>query len=213
MIDRKRFFDTIRKPLFGGRLTPAQVEGLSAILDRWERELPDGDPRWLAYMLATAHHETGRTMQPVRETFAESDAIAIARLDAAFARGQLRWVSAPYWLPDERGRSWLGRGFVQLTHKRNYRTMGELIGIDLLTDPGKAMELDIALAILFAGMARGAFTGRKLSDYFADDREDWRSARKIINGLESADTVAGYGRHYHAAIDAAGELGRQVAQG
>lgn len=165
--------------------------------------MPDGDPRWLAYMLATAHHETGRTMQPVRETFAESDESAIARLDSAFARGQLRWVSTRYWLPDERRRSWLGRGFVQLTHKRNYRTMGEMIGVDLLSDPGKAMELDVALAILFTGMARGAFTGRKLSDYFSDDREDWRSARKIINGLECADKVAGYGRLYHAAADAA----------
>lgn len=203
MIDRKRFFDAIRKPLFGGRLTPLQVEGLSAILDRWERDLPDGDPRWLAYMLATAHHETGRTMQPVRETFAESDESAIVRLDSAVARGQLRWVSAPYWLPDERGRSWLGRGFVQLTHKRNYRVMGEMIGADLLADPGKAMELEVALAILFTGMTGGTFTGRKLADYFSGSGEDWRSARKIINGLESADKVAGYGRLYHAAIDAA----------
>jgi Chitinase class I len=203
MIDRKRFFDTIRKPLFGGRFTRPQVEGLSAILDRWERELPDGDPRWLAYMLATAHHETGRTMQPVRETFAESDAIAIARLDAAFARGQLRWVSKPYWLPDEQGRSWLGRGFVQLTHKRNYRAMGDAIGIDLLSDPDKAIQLDVALSILIEGMTRGMFTGRKLADYFDVEREDWRSARKIINGLESADTVATYGRLYHAATGAA----------
>lgn len=211
MIDRKRFFDFVRKPLFGGRLTPPQVEGLSAILDHWERELPGGDPRWLAYMLATAHHETGRTMQPVRETFADSDSTAIARLDAAFARGQLRWVSKPYWLPDEQGRSWLGRGFVQLTHKRNYRAMGDLIGVDLLSVPGKAMEMDVAMAILFAGMTKGSFTGRKLSDYFSDDHEDWRSARKIINGLESADTVAAYGRHYCAAIDAAGRVGRQIA--
>lgn len=203
MIDSKRFFDAIRKPLFGGRLTAPQVDGLSAILAAWDRELPDGDRRWLAYMLATTHHETGRTMQPVRETFAESDTVAITRLDAAFARGQLRWVSKPYWLPDEQGRSWLGRGFVQLTHKRNYRTMGETIGVDLLNDPGKAMDMDVALSILLTGMASGAFTGRKLSDYFSGDRTDWRSARKIINGLESADTVAGYGRLYHAAIDAA----------
>lgn len=203
MIDRKRFFAAIRKPLFGGRLTPTQVEGLSAILDHWEQALPDGDRRWLAYMLATAHHETGRTMQPVRETLADCDATAIARLDAAFARGQLRWVSKPYWRPDEQGRSWLGRGFVQLTHKRNYRTMGEMIDVDLLGDPDKAMGMEVALAILFAGMTGGAFTGRKLADYFSDSVEDWRSARKIINGLECADTVANYGRLYCAAIDAA----------
>lgn len=53
---------------------------MNAILSEWEaRGLLD--KRWLAYMLATAFHETGSRMQPVRETFASSDAQAITNLE------------------------------------------------------------------------------------------------------------------------------------
>jgi hypothetical protein len=45
------------------------VDGVEAVLTRFSAR-GWGDPRWLAYMLATAHHETGGTMQAVRETFA-----------------------------------------------------------------------------------------------------------------------------------------------
>ncbi len=200
MIDRKAFFDHLRRTSFGGRLKAVQVGGLSAILDGWEATHRHRDPRWLAYMLATAHHETGATMRPVRETFAATDAAAIARLDAAFAAGRLPWVSAPYWLPDASGRSWLGRGFVQLTHKRNYARMSRLIGVDLLHDPDRAMEPGPALAILFTGMIRGSFTGHKLAHYFNLAREDWRGARRIINGTESAATVAELAVAYRAAL-------------
>lgn len=199
-IDRAFFFTSVRSSLFDGRLRAAQVEGLSAILDKWETKLPRGDDRWLAYMLATAHHETGRTMQPVRETFAASDAEAIARLDRAFANGVLRSVRTPYWRKDADGKSWLGRGFVQITHKANYAKLGAAIGIDLVADPARAMELDTANAIMFTGMIKGLFTGRKLADFFSPSREDWRSARKIINALDRADLVADYARAYHQAL-------------
>lgn len=203
MIDRRAFFAAIRATLFGGRLKADQVAGIDAILDRWEKVHRQRDLRWLAYMFGTAHHETGASMQPVRETFATSDAQAIARLDAAFASGRLPWVSQPYWLPDDSGRSWLGRGFVQLTHERNYRRMSGLIGVDLLTDPDRAMELEPALAILFTGMLRGAFTGHKLAHYFSGEREEWYAARRIINGLESAGKVAALARAYHSALASA----------
>ena len=77
-IDRAIFFRGVRQTLFSGLLRQHQVEGMTALLDLWEARLPASDPRWLAYMLATAHHETGATMQPVRETFAASDDRAIA---------------------------------------------------------------------------------------------------------------------------------------
>jgi len=49
-----------------------------------------------AYVLATAKWETAHTMEPVRETLANSDASAIARLKKAWEKGQLKWVSRPY---------------------------------------------------------------------------------------------------------------------
>ena len=112
-INRKFFFDQVHIRLFDGGLKQSQVDGLTAILDRWEGKMPGEDDRWLAYMLGTAHHETGRTMQPVRETFAATDDRAIAILERAYAAGKLTWVKTPYWRKDEAGRSWLGRGLVQ----------------------------------------------------------------------------------------------------
>lgn len=60
------FFAYARRAPFGGRLTQAQIDGMTAILKEWDkRKLLDN--RWLAYMLATAFHETGGKMQPLRE--------------------------------------------------------------------------------------------------------------------------------------------------
>jgi hypothetical protein len=199
-MDRAAFFKAVRASLFDGVLKQGQVDGMVAILDRWAQMLVPADRRWLAYMLATAHHETGRTMQPVRETFAASDDRAIAILDTAFRKGRLPSVSVAYWHRDCNGKSWLGRGLVQLTHRANYARMTQATGIDLLAHPERAMELPVAVDILFAGMQSGAFTGKKLGDYFSLTRDDWTGARRIINGRDKAELVASYGKQYLAAL-------------
>lgn len=199
-INREFFFYHVRLHLFDGSMKQSQVNGLNGFLDKWEAEMPDADDRWLAYILGTAHHETGRTMLPVRETFATSDAQAISRLQKAFDLGNLPWVKTPYWIPDSEGKSWFGRGYVQLTHKSNYVKMSTVTGEDLTGNPSRAMDPTVALKIIFEGMKRGSFTGKKLADYFNPSKEDWYNARRIINGIESADLVASHGRKYYAAI-------------
>ncbi len=199
--NRHAFFDFVRTKLFKGRLAAGQVEGLTAILDGWQARVGQDEAQPLAYVLATAFHETAATMQPVRETLASSDRSAIARLDEAFAAGRLGSVKTPYWRPDADGKSWLGRGLVQLTHRRNYEAMSAVTGIDLLADPGRAMEMPVSVAILIEGMRRGSFTGRKLGDYFGQERADWVGARKIINGNDRADLVARHARLFAEALD------------
>ncbi|PZU86594.1 MAG: hypothetical protein DI528_08960 [Shinella sp.] len=199
-INRAFFYDRARMSLFNGRIQSPQMQGMEAILDHWEATSPGSDDRWLAYMLATAFHETARTMQPVRETLAVTDAKAIAILDRAFARGQLPWVSNPYWRLDAQGKSWLGRGLVQLTHKTNYAKMSPLVGIDLVADPAQAMRMDVAIRIMFIGMEKGSFTGAWLDQFFNPSREDWLNARKIINRLDRALQIADYGRAFYAAL-------------
>ncbi|MBB4116747.1 putative chitinase [Rhizobium sp. BK226] len=215
-MDRAFFFDTVRRELFKGELTQPQVVGITAILDAWERRFADADWRWLAYILATAYHETAYTMQPVRETLAESDGRAVEILETAFAAGRLSWVKTPYWRPDEDGRSWLGRGLVQLTHKRNYQAMSVLTGIDLVADPDRAMEMDAAVTILIEGMLQGSFTGHKLADHLNATTPDWVNARRIVNGTDRAEKLAAYAMAFDAAIrpDAAhGMLARLKAWG
>lgn len=203
--DRHSFFAHIRSALFGGRLTAAQVKGIEAILDGWEAlaaisRQAAGNKEALAYILATAFHETGATMQPVRETCADSDIEAIRRLERAFAAGRLPSVRTPYWRMDAEGRTWLGRGLVQLTHRRNYEAMSALTGIDLVTEPSRAMEMDVAVDILIGGMRAGSFTGRRLADHFGVGRADWSGARRIINGMDRADLVARHARLFRAAM-------------
>lgn len=179
MINRKKFFDSIRSSLFGGKLTISQVKGILTILNEWEaRRL--SNLSWLAYMLATTFHETARAMQAIEE-FGKGEGRAYSKLDYTT------------------GERYYGRGFVQLTWKRNYEEMGKLLGVDLVNNPDLALRTDIATKILFEGMIRGMFTGRKLSDYFGA-KNDWVNARKIINGLDKAPLISGYGEKFYTAL-------------
>ncbi|GEO84372.1 MULTISPECIES: glycoside hydrolase family 19 protein [Alphaproteobacteria] len=198
--DEQRFFKSVRRDLFSGRLTAAQVSGMKALVAGW-RALGDvDDPCRLAYCLATAFHETGGRMQPVRETFAASDGTTIARLDRAYAAGLLPQVRRPYWRVDAEGKSWFGRGLVQITHKRNYQKLSEAIGVDLVGDPGRALKLDVAVKVLIVGMRDGLFSGVRLADAFGGESPDWTGARRIVNGRDRAALVAGYGRAFLAAL-------------
>lgn len=200
-INRKFFFDEIRGKLFPDGLQQHQVEGIEAILDEWEKKYSGNDDRWLAYILATAFHESAHTMQPVRETLAGSDAQASARLENAWDAGKLSWVSKPYWRPDGDGHAWFGRGLVQITFKDNYKKLGAAIGnAKLGTDPSEALKMDVAIDVMFIGMEKGLFTGKKLGDYFDKNEQDWVNARRIVNGLDRAEKIAGYARAFYAAI-------------
>lgn len=198
-VDKAVFFDRVRQTPFGGRLSRPQVTGMEAILDGWYLHSKAANTA-LAYVLATAFHETAATMQPVRETLAKSDGEAVARLERAFSAGRMPSVTVPYWRPDGEGKSWFGRGFVQLTHKRNYEAMSDLTGVDLVAQPALAMRIDLAARILIEGMRVGLFTGRRLDLYFGRGKTDWVGARKIINGTDRAELVAGYGKAFAAAL-------------
>lgn len=186
------FFAYARRAPFGGRLTQAQIDGMTAVLTEWDkRKLLDN--RWLAYMLATAFHETGNRMQPVRETFASSDAQAISRLEKAWQSGQLKWVKTPYWRE-----GWFGRGLVQITHKANYDKFG--------ISKDDALNLAVSVRVLFDGMIKGTFTGHKLSDHFGQVANDPVGARSIVNGSDKAKLIAGYYKNFMDAIEAAREV-------
>lgn len=184
---RTRFFDEARRMLFAGRLNQRQVAGLDAILDYWEAHYPDSDRRWLAYTLASAHHETDRRMQPIRE----------------YGRGR----GKQYGLPDERtGHRYYGRGLIQLTWRENYARFSPIVGVDLVADPDKALELGHAVTILCHGMVEGMFTGKRLEDYFNAATDDFRQARRIVNGMDCAQSIAHYGRQYALTLRAADAL-------
>ena len=103
LTDAADFFTSLR-PALGG-LEQSQVDGTNALLQamgkaRWPRA-------WAAYGLATAWHETNRSMEPVEEAYYLAK--QVKDLDA------WRRVHLNKYYP------WHGRGYVQLTWERNYR--------------------------------------------------------------------------------------------
>lgn len=204
-MNRSAFYASVRQRasgVFGTSLSQSQVQGIEAILDEAERR---GTPlQHLAYILATAYHESAHTMQAVRETLAKTDDGAIRALESAWKRGKLPWVKTTYWRKDPDGKSWFGRGLVQITHKANYAKLGLLIGIDLVKDPSKALELSTAVKILFVGMELGSFTDKSLSDYIGNGRADYVGARRVVNGTDKAETIAGYAKAFEKALRDAG---------
>lgn len=68
----------------------------------------------------------------------------------------------------------------------------EYSDIDLVSNPDLALKPDIAYRIMLIGMNKGLFTGKKLSDYITDKNADYINARKIINGNDRAELIAGY---------------------
>lgn len=130
-----------------------------------------------AYVLATALWETNRTMLPVEEAYYLG-----ARAEAY--RQRLRYYP------------WHGRGFVQLTWERNYIRAGQELGVDLISDPDRAMVPDIAAKVLVIGSREGWFTGRRLSHYIVPGAVDFVGARRIINGTDQAAAIAAIADEY-----------------
>lgn len=190
MIDRKAFYDGVRSSPFPGFLTEEQVAGMGAILAEWEhRKLPD--VRHLAYMLATAYHETAHRMQPITEYGSRT----------YFNRYEGRKDLGNTVAGD--GYKFRGRGYVQLTGRRNYTLASGKLGVDLVNDPARALEPTLAAAIMFVGMSEGWFTGKELGDYINAAGTDFLNARRIINGTDRALLIAGYADAFHKALRAA----------
>ncbi|MEP3298751.1 MAG: hypothetical protein ABJO27_20150 [Pseudoruegeria sp.] len=96
-----------------------------------------------------------------------------------------------------------GRGFVQLTGRANYTDWGNRLKIDLTSshaNADKALDMNVALMILFEGMMAGTFAGRKLSDFIVNVRQDWEGARQVVNGNDQAELIATYAEKYLDAL-------------
>ncbi|MDI6026703.1 hypothetical protein QBK99_10925 [Corticibacterium sp. UT-5YL-CI-8] len=188
-MDRAKFFAGLRargSGVFGTSLSQGQVSGTEAILDEAQAR---GVPlRHLAYILATAYHETAHTMQPIAE----------------YGKGKGRKYGIPAG-PDNQ--VYYGRGYVQLTWLANYAKAGKKLGVDFVRYPERAMDPRLAAQIMFLGMAEGWFTGKKLSDYIDGDKADYANARRIINGTDKKDLIAGYAKAFETALRAAGYFG------
>jgi putative chitinase len=188
----KDFYDLVRKKLFANKLTQKQVNGIQSILEG-TANAGITDKRWVAYMLATVYHETARTMQPIEE-YGKGKGYDYGK--------KVKRSRIPYTTPDK---LYYGRGLIQCTWWENYQLMGRLLGYDLLNKPEMLLDMKVSVEVMIEGMTKGAssfgdFTGKCLEMYFNDKITDWVNARKIINGLDAADKIAGYAKLFYDAL-------------
>ena len=184
--------------ILGSTLEQSEVDGLNVLTTA------SGDagwgPKFTAYALATAYHETAGTMQPIRERGGPqylTNAYDVRGDNPARAK---RFGNTT---PGD-GVRYCGRGYVQLTWRSNYDKLGNLLGYPLAGNPDLAMRPDIAAQILVRGMADGLFTGKKLADYITNAKCDFVGARRIINGIDKAAKIAGHAETFLAALKAGG---------
>ena len=144
------------------------------------------DIRWAAYMLATVKHECANTWAPI---FERGSVSYFEKYDADTPLGHRLGNTV-----DGDGFLFRGRGYVQITGRANYDRVGRAIGVgdSLVKNPDLALDPKTAYMIMSVGMRRGLFTGKKLSDYINENGCDYVNARRIINGLDRAQDIAGY---------------------
>ena len=199
--NKQNFFDQVRKSLFAGKLNIDQVINMENIIDLFF-VYQGTNINQLAYILATVYHETAKTMKPIREY--GNNAYFFRMYDKHGDRPKVAATLGNTQPGD--GVRYVGRGFVQLTGRNNYKNMGRILGLNLVDNPDLAMEPYVSAQILIEGMMRakstfGDFTGKALEDYINNSKTDFVNARRIVNGMDCAKIIAGYAEKFLEALE------------
>ncbi len=205
LANKPAFFDWLRSSkLLGETLSTDEVKGLEALTSAF------GAASWplafAAYGLATAYHETAHTMLPVKEL--GGTAYFMRMYDKTGNRPKVAADLGNTQVGD--GALFAGRGYPQLTGRRNYTRADTELGLkgELLRNPDLAMRPDIAARIMVLGMSEGWFTGRSLKSYLTTltpgTRAQFVEARRIINGQDRAGDIADYALAFQKALQAGG---------
>lgn len=178
-------FSILRTAL--GGLNKSQVTEFEFIVSEMDKDKSISYPQ-AAYILATTWHETAHTMLPIEE----------------YGKGKGRKYGQHYDMDgsiySDLDHIYYGRGYVQLTWLSNYAFAKKKLGVDFVNYPEYALQKEHAVKILLTGMKEGWFTGRKLSDYINQSKKDYVNARRIINGTDKAQAIAGYANTFEKAL-------------
>ena len=151
------------------KLTKAQGDAVRLLVLECEKQ-GITDARQIAYVLATVYHEC--RFKSIKEIRAQPGTVV-------YKMQQRYWPSGFY-----------GRGFSQLTWRKNYQKFSPVVGVDLVKNPDMALVPQIGAKIIIHGMRRAMFTGKDLDNYFNPTTTDWFNARRIVNGVFRAQMVA-----------------------
>jgi len=189
----KNFYNTVAA-MFMGSADASQSEGIEAIIAGCTQYYVT-DKRMIAYILATTHWESDRSMQPIAER---------GKGKGYRYGSKIKQDHSVYLLPDE---IYYGRGFCQTTWFENYQMLSnqkyaKSKGWDFLNNPDLLLTMEPAVWAMIHCMWLGLYTGVGLRNYFNSTITDYVNARKIINGLDQAQTIAKFAETYFAALSA-----------
>lgn len=184
-IDHGKFFAAWREEF--ALKSDALVAAVEELLSFVEVDREWSDLRHVAYFLATVKHETAHTMRPIAEFADGWDYDPSVNARKAERLGNTEIGDGPLFK---------GRGYVQITGRDNYRRFGELLKVPLLEEPERALEAPVSYLIGAIGMRKGLFTGQKLQMFINAHRCDYVEARRIINGLDKAESIAGIAQRF-----------------
>ena len=200
-IDEKAFLKEYKKQ-FKTKLNTKQTQTLKTILkcmkDYYKKKGKSCDLNQMAYVLATAKHETqnftslyekgnGKRKDGIDHYFDRYDPVLGSKSQRNRARKRGNTKKGD-------GYKYRGRGLVHLTWKDNYRKAGKVLGLDLINNPKLAAKPCNATKIALWGMEGGKFTGVGLSKYINKKHIHYESARRIINGIDQKAKIARYAR-------------------
>lgn len=134
----------------------------------------------VAYILATVAHEC--TFRSIREIRAQPGT-------------EVRRMQDRYW-----SSGYYGRGFCQLTWRRNYQKFSDLLNLPLVEQPDMVLQPQIGADILVLGMRDGLFSGRSLAHYILGEKRDFIRARRIVNGNFQASRVAAHAERLYTLL-------------
>ena len=205
-MNRAIFYDRVRGPVFQGSLNKQQVDGLERLLDIWfESYAGKYHLDILAYSLATAALETAYTMQPIKERGGRS---YFNKYEPGTRLGKMLGNTQK-----GDGYKFRGEGHVQNTGRRNAaysskRLQQEFgLNVDFVANPDDRGDFFLSAHCLFLGSIEGWWTGKGFEDYIDDvaDEDDEQikefvQARRAVNGVDKAMTIAQIALHFREAL-------------
>lgn len=100
--------------------------------------------------------------------------------------------------------AYFGRGYVQLTWWSNYSKSSVAIGLglELLLDPERVKEPEVAYALMSHGMrtGQGFANGHRLGKYFSGKLRNYVGARHMVNGHDHASDIANIAEKFEAIL-------------